>query len=329
MSNDLIFYQRLADLLTQEAVAIATVIQTQGSVPREVGAKLMFWGDRHTFGTIGGGVGEAKVLRQAEQVLATGHKQQVTIDLSGAPNRDIQGVCGGQMQVWVERWQGEGAIALAHQILSALNNSQSITLMIPLSQEYFPYVALSPRVTSPFSDVMESVSGLPRTQTIQLTLQPLPTLLIVGGGHCGIELAKAADFSGFQVMVQDERSEWANRANFPQASCLFNQPIVEIADELVRYEQLYVALVTRGLDYDLPVLRLLFQSSISCRYIGMMGSQKRIQIALKAMEPYNIDPEKLNMLYAPIGLDIGALTPEEIAISICAELIRVRRSTKG
>ncbi|NEP76229.1 MAG: XdhC family protein [Okeania sp. SIO2G5] len=328
MSHDLVFYQHLADRLTQGPVAIATVIQTQGSVPREVGAKLLIGNNGQPFGTIGGGAGEAKVLKQAEQVLETGQKQQVTVDLSGASNREIQGICGGQMQVWVERWQGEGAIALTHQILNALNHGHSITLAIPLSQHSFPNVVSASAINSSASshaNAEERILDKSGSPTIQLTLQPPPTLLIVGGGHCGIQLAKASEFIGFQVLVQDERPEWANQHHFPNAVHIFNQPIAETTHELGNYGSLYVALVTRGMDYDVPALKLLLTDAIPCHYIGMMGSQKRIRAALEAIH-FPISPEKRALLHAPIGLDIGALTPEEIAVSICAELIQVRRS---
>lgn len=324
MADDRRFYRHLAERLKVGPVAIATVIQTTGSVPREVGAQLMLWGRGNTFGTIGGGAGEAKVLRQAEQVLATGHKQQVTIDLSGAPHREIQGICGGQMQVWVERWQGEAAIALSQDILSALSTGQSVTLAIPLSLSLSPYIVSHPKANAPNRKVDSKVPEETEGPIISLVLHPPPTLLIVGGGHCGIQLANAADFIGFQIIVQDERPQWANTQNFPQALRIFNQPIAELADALACYGPLYAALVTRGMDYDLPALKLLLTDLIPCRYIGMMGSQKRIQTALDAIA-HPIALEKRQILHVPIGLDIGALTPEEIAISICAELIQVRR----
>jgi xanthine dehydrogenase accessory factor len=328
MSTHLRFYQELAQALTQGPVVVATVIQTSGSVPREVGSQLLVCSGGQTRGTIGGGAGEAKVLRQAGIVLQTGDKQQVTIDLSGSPQRQIEGICGGHMQVWLERWQGEAALALAHSIVNDLDQGQPFTLIIPLSQDHAPHPGDAPSPgTVP--------SGLPGLRldttppTFQISLQPPPTLLIVGAGHCGIQLAKVADLLGFQVVVQDDRPSWANGQNFPQARGLFNQAISEVVDALAPHTQLYAALVTRGFDYDLPALKALLQRQIPCRYIGMIGSKKRVRKALQAIQNENFPPQQLNPLYAPIGLDIGALTPEEIAISIGAELTLVRRGGTG
>jgi len=272
--------------------------------------------DGQVMGTIGGGAGEAKVLQVAQSVLATGEKQRVTIDLSGAPQRETQGVCGGQMQVWVERWQGEGAIALSQTIQQRLEQGQPFTLVTPLTQHQNPYEGLS---TAPLRDA----------QVFQEILQPPPTLLIVGAGHCGIQLAKVASLLGFQVVVQDERETWANSQNFPQVKTLFHGSVDAVLKELEHHSQLYAALVTRGFDYDRVALKGLLHREISCRYIGMIGSRKRIRKVIQSLENDGIPPSRFQTLYAPIGLDIGALTPEEIAVSIGAELVLVRRGGTG
>ena len=316
MSTSLQFFQRVATALTRGPVAIATVIHTQGSVPREVGAKLMLCENGETFGTIGGGAGEAKVLRQAQAVLQTGQAQAVMVDLSGAPNREIQGICGGYMQVWVVRWQGAKEIAIAQQIVDSLESGQAVTLTLPLIADESPIVAA------------ESLTE-PIPERFCETLLPSPLLLIVGAGHCGIQLAKVAHLAGFRIMVQDDRPEWASVDNFPQAERLFHESMGEVMGEISRHSQLYAALVTRGIDYDLPALKALITRQPPCAYLGMIGSQKRVIKALQALQSEGIDPQQIPALHAPIGLDIGALTPAEIAISICSELIMVRRGGTG
>ncbi|MEM9116797.1 MAG: XdhC family protein [Cyanobacteria bacterium P01_F01_bin.56] len=321
MSTSLQFFEQLAVALSRGPVAIATIIQATGSVPREVGAKLLLCEDGQTVGTIGGGAGEAKVLQQAQTVLKTGQAQAVAVDLSGAPHRDIQGICGGHMQVWVARWQGESAIALAQQIVQSLQRGQTVTLNTPLKSDTFPVLTV---LNSPLSPPAASPSPL-----FTETLHPLPMLLIVGAGHCGIQLAKVAHLAGFRIMVQDDRTEWANSDNFPQAERLFHEPMSEVVKAIAHHSQLYAALVTRGIDYDLPALKALITRQPPCTYLGMIGSQKRVHKALQALQAEGINPAEIPALYAPIGLDIGALTPEEIAISICSELIMVRRGGTG
>ncbi|MGF1570088.1 MAG: XdhC family protein [Nodosilinea sp.] len=309
-------FQSLALALTSGPAVLATVIAARGSVPREVGAKLVVDARGQLFGTIGGGAGEAKVIRQALQVLQTGKKQRVEIDLSGAPQRETQGVCGGMMQVWLERWQGEPAQSLVQDILHSLGKGQPVTLVTPLGHTGQPYL------------VNDSVQLDPQTAFVE-TLTPQPTLLIVGAGHVGIQLATVAHLIGFRVVVQDDRPEWANGDRYPQASQILAVPVGDAIAHLAPIQDLYAALVTRGFTYDLEALQNLLQRSFPCPYIGMIGSEKRVRQVYRATEAAGIPKPKLAPIYAPIGLDIGALTPEEIAVSIGAELVLVRRGGTG
>jgi xanthine dehydrogenase accessory factor len=310
----LAFYQQLAESLHQGAVVVATVIHTIGSVPREVGAKMLLDASGRIIQTIGGGAGEAKVIRHARTVLATGKKQQVEIDLSGAAQRQTEGICGGHMQVWLERWQGEPALTLTQTILARLQAGQSVTLVTPFAQSQLPYLL---------------DAGTPQAEGFWEPLTPPPCLLIVGAGHCGMQLAKVADLIGFQVIVQDDRPEWANRQHYPQASQIYTRPIAAVVAGLADHTQLYAALVTRGYDVDLDALAALLAKPVPCRYIGMIGSQPRVRRVLQTLEQQGWSRHVLKTLYAPIGLDIGALTPAEIAVSIGAELIMVQRGGTG
>jgi xanthine dehydrogenase accessory factor len=310
-------YQQLAQALETGAVVLATAIAIKGSVPREVGAKMIICADGRTYNTIGGGAGEAKVIRQAMAVLATGKKQLVEIDLTGTPQRQTEGICGGIMQIWLERWSGEEAIALVDRILRLLQSGQTATLVTPFALDKSPYLLL------------ENTIDLANESSFIETLQPPPTLLIVGAGHVGEQLAKVAQTIGFQVIVQDDRPQWANRERYPQATAIFNSAIASAVAELSTHAQLYAALVTRGFQYDLEALKVLLNREPACKYIGTIGSEKRVRQVMQALEINGINSSKLRSLYAPIGLDIGALTPEEIAVSICAELILVRRGGTG
>ncbi|MBW4655543.1 MAG: XdhC family protein [Kaiparowitsia implicata GSE-PSE-MK54-09C] len=314
-------FRHLVHILPQQAAVLATVIATTGSVPREVGAKMFVEADGRIVGTVGGGAGEAKVIQQAQAVLAQGVKQRVTVDLSGnmATQRPTEGICGGTMQVWLERWSGTGAIALLHTLLHTLDSGQSITLVTPLALDQAPYLLPADAPYPPHAFVE--------------TLYPPPVLLIIGAGHCGEQLATVAHQIGFQVMVQDDRPEWANPQRYPQAAHIWHQPIAALVGEgaiaLAHHTQLYVALVTRGYPYDLDALQALLTRSTPCRYIGMIGSKKRVNQVFHTLQASGVAAETLTQIYAPIGLDIGALTPAEIAVSIAAELILVRRGGSG
>ncbi|MGV0026138.1 XdhC family protein [Phormidesmis priestleyi] len=307
------FYYQLAEWLGQESVVVATIVSVKGSVPREVGAKMIIGSQNRIFSTIGGGAGEAFVIEQAAIVLQTGERQVVEIDLTGAPQRKTQGVCGGKMQVWLERWSGEEAIVLVHQILHRLKAGQSATLVTPFDANQLPHLLLNKPTLDSFIE----------------TLQPPPTLLIIGAGHVGEQLAKVAHLIGFQIVVQDDRSEWANTNRYPHASKIYTEAIANVIDHFTDHTMLYVALVTRGYQQDLIALETLLNQKLDCKYIGMIGSEKRVRQVYQSLENAGISQSKLRSIYAPIGLDIGALTPEEIAVSIAAELILVRRGGTG
>lgn len=316
MTKDRTFYQQLRSILEREPVVIATIVKVIGSAPREVGAKMAICRDKTIIGTVGGGAGEGKVIQQALEIFKS-KKQLLEIDLTGK-GKDVRGICGGKVQVWLELWTGKWAIALVEQILQILESGQTAELITPLTQEDRPYLidlcgrtAVRPYASNPFIEI----------------IQPSPILLIVGGGHVARSLAQIADFAGFQIAVQDDRPEFITSARFPQAM-LLSQSITETLDKLNTYSQLYIALVTRGYSQDVEALQAILSRPINYKYVGAIGSQKRINAILKALEEQNIFIEKLPF-YAPIGLDIGALTPEEIAISICGELIKVRRGGTG
>lgn len=339
------FYWQLYQALQHQAVVVATVIRTRGSTPREVGAKMIIPQTGSPIDTIGGGAGEAKVCQQARLVLATGEKQCVDIDLSGAPQRTTEGVCGGWMQVWLERWSGEAAIDLTQQILRQLQAEQPGLLVTPLTAPRSPYLLLplpdvATPVIQPESQILPESVEQPVDQSTAAAIdepaetlalvEPLPlspTLLIVGGGHVAVPLAQMAHLLGFQLIVQDDRPDFACADRFPPETVLWAQPMASIG-AFPPPAQLYIALVTRGYQYDLEALQHLLKQPFP-RYVGMIGSRKRVQLVLQALQQDDVPLDWLRQIRAPIGLDIGALTPEEIAVSICAELIQVRRGGTG
>ncbi len=316
------FYRQFAAALQKGPVVLATVTHAKGSVPREVGAMMVVRADRSLIGTIGGGAGEAKIICHARQVLITGIKQLVAIDLSGTPLHETQGVCGGLMQVWLERWDGAAAIVLVAKIITVLQAGQSGYLILPLVPERSPYVALTDH--TPLLPVLAFPA-------VPIPLLAPPTLLIVGAGHVALSLVHMASLIDFQIMVQDDRPEFANVQRFPDATAVLTQPLEATVQRLATVPQLYAALVTRSYQYDVAALKVLLPRSL--RYIGMIGSKKRVKTVFQMLQREGIpgiDASRLlsllESIHAPIGLDIGALTPAEIAVSICAELISVRQS---
>jgi xanthine dehydrogenase accessory factor len=307
------FFRRLADILRQKGAAVlATVIESKGSTPREIGAKMIVCAGGDIFGTIGGGAGEAKVIETAKIVLRNGEKQAIEIDLT---TLQAEGICGGRMRVWLEKWQGAESLRLVNQILANLENGQSAILATPFNQQVSPYLL--------------SENELPLKNAFVERVEPPPVLLIVGAGHVGIELANIAANIGFEIVVQDERPEWAKPENYPNAKEILNESVETAILRFANQPKLFIALLTRGFDYDVQALTAILHLKKSCAYLGMIGSERRVREVFREMEKRGFSKNELNRIRAPIGLKIGALTPAEIAVSIAAELISVRREMKN
>ena len=149
------------------------------------------------------------------------------------------------------------------------------------------------------------------------------TLLIVGAGHVGKALAIIGDMCGFSVEVIDDRPEFANAERFPEADRITCGRFDEVLDGYAIDSNTYVVCVTRGHKHDETSLRLVAPSEAA--YVGMIGSKRRVGAVLQHLVEDGIDPRAVERVHTPIGLDIGAETPEEIAVSIMAEIIRARR----
>jgi len=152
---------------------------------------------------------------------------------------------------------------------------------------------------------------------------PAPLLYIFGAGHVSFELFKAAKNAGFDVIVADDREAYANAERFPGARQVIARDFSQTMAELSPRESAYIVIATRGHRDDMRVLRWAVQTP--ARYIGMVGSKRKAITVFRELTREGLNPELFDRVYSPVGLDIGAVTPDEIAVSIVAELIAVRR----
>jgi len=172
-------------------------------------------------------------------------------------------------------------------------------------------------------------NGLICGGTLEVFIEPIlpqPVAYIFGGGHISIALAKAASAAGFGIVVIDDREQFANRERFPMAQELYTS----YEDAFARLEPnqaSYLVIVTRGHRDDMRVLAWAVRTQ--ARYIGMIGSKRKVISVYQALEKEGYAAEEFSRVYAPMGLEIGALSPEEIAISITAELVAVRRNSNS
>ncbi|MGA9062918.1 MAG: XdhC/CoxI family protein [Terracidiphilus sp.] len=169
-------------------------------------------------------------------------------------------------------------------------------------------------------------TGLVCGGTLEIFIEPvlpMPLLYIFGAGHVAIELFKAARNAGFDCIITDDREAYANAERFPDALRVVAKDFDRAFNEIAPSESSYIVIATRGHRDDMRVLRWAVQTP--ARYIGMIGSRRKAITVFRELTQEGLKPELFDRVHSPVGLDIGAVSPEEIAISIVAELIAVRR----
>jgi xanthine dehydrogenase accessory factor len=158
-------------------------------------------------------------------------------------------------------------------------------------------------------------------------LSTMPTLLVIGGGHTGKALCQLAKFVGFRVILSDDRPEFCSEDYLPGMDAYLPVPAADIPSHLDINHHTYIAAVTRGLPVDKTLLPVLLQTSAA--YIGVIGSKRRWALTVKELEADGLNREELSRIHAPIGLELNAETPQEIAVSIMAEIIMRYRGGDG
>lgn len=285
-----------------ESLALCVVVNARGSTPQERGAKMLVLRDGKTVGTLGGGCVEAEVRRRALELLSAGESKLLNFRLDHDYGWDDGLVCGGTMDIAVQLLRGETDAGPFAKISDAIAGGRSETFEFTYQADDSP-------------------------QMYQETIDPPAQLVIAGAGHVGQALAAIAGPLGFEMTVIDDRPDFATAARFPQAShCI----VGEIEDELAKLElteRSYVIIVTRGHRHDGKALGAVVRSK--ARYVGLIGSKRKIRRILEDLAEQGVPRAELERVHAPIGLDIGAVTVPEIAISIAAELVAVRRGLQG
>jgi len=240
-----------------ECAALATLISTDGSTPREQGAKMLIRQDGDIEGTIGGGLMEKMVREEAEKVIENGIPKMVHFDLTGGEEGGM--ICGGVATVYIE------------------------------------------------------------------AIVPKPAIYILGAGHIGFYLARIARMTDFRVVVCDNRPDYANRERFPEADEIIADEYEGVFKKLTVNPSSFIVIVTHGHAHDQVVLE--WAVTTKAGYIGMIGSRKKIHQVFDNLTAKGFSREDIEKrVHSPIGLDIKAETPGEIAVSIMAEIIQVRYS---
>lgn len=353
-----------------ETVAVATIVRRKGSVPREVGAKMLVRRGGIISGTVGGGCGEADVWRAALNVIDTHRPTIVQVDLTEEIAMESQGVCGGIFDVFVQPWyvasgaerpaatleiaqaitralESERAVALAtiiaaggawrglvgHFMLAHENGETMGALNLPgASNEVATHLvqAAQTSIKNGKPHIERIVDTRARNTWAEIFVEPFvspPVLLIAGAGHIAAPLAAIAHIMNYTVSVTDDRASFASRERFPSAKQLLVSDIESTLRNYPITPRTHVVLVTRAHSHDVQGLRAIIDSPAA--YIGMIGSQRRVWAVFKLLHDEGIPAEKLARVRAPIGLDFGSSTPEEIALGIMAEITMLRHGGTG
>jgi xanthine dehydrogenase accessory factor len=347
------FYEEVARRTAAgEAVATVTIIRTRGSTPREVGTKMLVT-PTDLIGTVGGGCGEGEARQAALDSIADGASRIVKADLTEEISYDSRGVCGGIIEMLVEPWRdsrpaglildalkSDGRVAVATVIHNHDGAISTSHLIVPPSGEVLGESDGDPSSASLVTSVRAALAeGRTRTVRVEdpgspesgttpaadvfVEVQiPAPTLVICGAGHIAVPLVSVGKLLGFRVMVVDDRAEYATVERFPGADEVIAEDFVQALKRQQWGPDSYAVLVTRGHSYDVDCLLEIIDKPLG--YIGMIGSKRRVWAVHKLLHHFGVTVDQLRRIHAPIGVDIAAETPAEIAVAIAAEIIRIR-----
>jgi xanthine dehydrogenase accessory factor len=334
-------------LLAQgESFAVATIFDKVGSAPRSAGAKMLVRADGSLFGTIGGGRLEADAMRLAREAIAARRTVVHKFDLTGKDVAAMDMICGGVGEVLIEyvdaNDQNNRIVCAA--VADVVERGAKAWLITALSEkpdagglvrqqclvgadrtltgkvDCDPYI-LEKLVAGP-AKISIHAEALDGPRFLVEALSPTGTVYLFGAGHLSQRIAPLSQSVGFRAVILDDRRAYANRERFAEPTEIVAIDSFDRLPALPIDENSYLVIVTRGHLYDGVVLKHVLRSGAA--YIGMIGSRGKRDLIFKDMINHGFREEELARVHAPIGTNIGAETPEELAVSIVGELIQVR-----
>ena len=345
----------LATLQTEDRIMLATIIATSGSTPAAALSKMIIKKDG-SVGTVGGGCMEGDVLEAAQRMFTDERAAILTFHL----NEDdmVQGlICGGSLDVLIEPVT-RAAVPLFRELKSLQDEGGDCVLATKLSTdgkiEFKLFVKIEPGdwsskaaerwmdrysstpilqhvSSSDLSTLLSKTHHRNETQRLktehgEIILEPItgqPHLVIFGGGHVSKYISSAASMAGFRVTIIDDRPQYANSQRFPEADATLAVEYYEAFKHITIKPSTYIVIVTRGHRSDEDILEEAVKSP--ARYIGMIGSARKVLTTYEHLIRRGASVDQLRRVRSPMGIEIGAVTAEEIGISVVAELIATRR----
>ena len=312
-------WRAAADLARgHHAGALATVACARGSTPVPVGTKMLVGEAGRLVGTVGGGCVEADVIGVALDAERRGTPALVTHHLNADLAGDLGLSCGGTVEIFIEpllpdaRYVAalEGAAtAVAGLVTTATDWTAGV------DKRFEPVAA--ERAAGPAAALSRD-----RRQVLE-RITPAPRVIVFGAGHVGAAFARAAAAAGFRVVLLDDRPEFADAAHFPPEMTVVSGAVEEVLDRFPIAAADAVVIATRGHRQDAEILARVAASPAG--YVGLLGSRRKKAVVTKGLAAAGVPRAALRRVHVPVGLAIGAVTPEEIAVSVVAELIAWRR----
>lgn len=320
--------------------ALATVSRHRGSLPMATDAKMLVTSAGRKSGTVGGGCVEADVVHQALETFASGVPTFARHTLNADVAGDLGLSCGGTVEFFIEPVPLSSEMErLCRQVASGVTARRTVSVITALDWSRGPAKMARIddevlRVGEPFqvpdastSRPADSRASAFLTDDKSLFVERIhraPRVVIFGAGHVGAEIARLASKVGFYVVVVDDRDDFANARRLPEADEVVVSDFSVALEEFVFDKDDYVLATTRGHSFDATIVQHVAETEAG--YVGMLGSKRKKAVLWKALVAAGVSEDALNRVHCPIGLEIGADNPDEIAVSVVGELIRSRRS---
>lgn len=350
-----VFREAKTQLEKGQPVVVATVVRTKGSTPQKPGAKLLVRNDGSGVGTLGGGCVEGDIWFAAKELMKRGgsaeHRDyQLNEDLAAQDGL----VCGGTMYFLIDpiyrpdkylsyadeinkAYAGESSVALATLLKPAAGSFDSTGAKLFIRDDgttegTLGSADLDSEALNKSSDLMIHgnneyiVSTNGAEYFIEAYTTP-PQLVLCGGGHVSNAIAPMAKKLGFHVFITDDRKEFANKERFPEADMIVDLKPEDAFPELPINRNTFIIIATRGHRYDNVALAAAVDTS--AKYVGLLGSKRKTVLIYEDLIRSGVDIERIKQIRSPVGLDIHARTPDEIAVSIIAEILMFKLGGTG
>jgi len=321
-----------------QPVALATVVQTWGSAPRKVGAKMALTPDGRIAGSVSGGCVEGAVFEEGTAALQANQPKLLHFGVADETAWDVGLACGGTIEVFVEPLN-TAVTQFIHNLIQNDEAGAAITVIRGPEAMLGRKLAISragEQVGTLGDDGLDAQAIAAEAkavhpQRVQLadevevfidTVRPAPTLIMVGGVHIAIALTSYAKTLGYRTLVIDPRRAFGSDERFPHVDQLIQAWPDKAFAEVKITPETAVALLTHDPKIDDPALKIILQERPF--YIGALGSKKTHAKRVERLRGYGFSDEQIGRIHGPIGLDIGAQTPEEIALSVMAEIVQAR-----